>query len=97
MYSGFNSAKEITKGKVANPAFDGMCISSTMVSRLTMADKHVISEYAKSTGAFKVVVLASPALIRELSQSKSGTSLWWLPIYPIRGWLAGVSRTKVGR
>lgn len=24
VYSGFNSAKEITKGKVANPAFDGM-------------------------------------------------------------------------
>ncbi len=27
VYSGFNSAKEITKGKVANPAFDGACNS----------------------------------------------------------------------
>jgi uncharacterized protein YbjT (DUF2867 family) len=27
VYSGSNSAKEITKGKVANPAFEGMCIS----------------------------------------------------------------------
>ncbi|KAF2629474.1 NAD(P)-binding protein [Macroventuria anomochaeta] len=45
VYSGFNSAKEITKGKVANPAFD---------------DKHAIGEYAKSTGAFKAIVLASP-------------------------------------
>ncbi|KAJ4986695.1 NmrA family protein [Stagonosporopsis vannaccii] len=45
VYSGFNSAKEITGGKVANPAFD---------------DKHAIGVYAKSTGAFKNVVLASP-------------------------------------
>lgn len=28
VYSGFNSAKEITGGKVANPAFDGLCCSS---------------------------------------------------------------------
>ena len=26
VYSGFNSAKEITNGKVANPAFDGMYV-----------------------------------------------------------------------
>ncbi|KAF3037458.1 hypothetical protein E8E12_001371 [Didymella heteroderae] len=45
VYSGFNSAKEITNGKVANPAFD---------------DKYAIGQYAKSTGAFKSVVLASP-------------------------------------
>ncbi|KAJ8116488.1 hypothetical protein OPT61_g2093 [Boeremia exigua] len=45
VYSGFNSAKEITGGKVANPAFD---------------DKHAVGEYAKSTEAFKSVVLASP-------------------------------------
>lgn len=26
VYSGFNSAKEITKGEVANPALDGTCV-----------------------------------------------------------------------
>ncbi|CAO2651410.1 Nn.00g039800.m01.CDS01 [Neocucurbitaria sp. VM-36] len=45
VYSGFNSAREITGGKVENKAFD---------------DKNAIGEYAKSTGAFKAVVLASP-------------------------------------
>ncbi|KAH7063865.1 hypothetical protein BKA63DRAFT_183817 [Paraphoma chrysanthemicola] len=45
VYSGFNSAKEITGGKVANKAFD---------------DKHAIGEYAKSTSAFDAVIIASP-------------------------------------
>ena len=60
VYSGFNSAKEITNGKVANPAFDGTYLWNDHVPRLTTADKHAIGEYAKSTGAFKSVVLASP-------------------------------------
>ncbi|KAF2821447.1 NAD(P)-binding protein [Ophiobolus disseminans] len=42
MYSGFNSAKEITGGEVANKAFD---------------DKNAIGEYAKSTNAFKAVII----------------------------------------
>lgn len=45
VYSGFNSAKEISKGKVENRAFD---------------EKHAIGEYAKETGAFKSVIIASP-------------------------------------
>jgi len=60
VYSGFNSAKEITGGKIANPAFDGKCHVFASVLVLTFADKHAIGEYAKSTGAFKNVVIASP-------------------------------------
>ncbi|KAH7355479.1 hypothetical protein BKA66DRAFT_575365 [Pyrenochaeta sp. MPI-SDFR-AT-0127] len=45
VYSGFNSAKEISKGKVENRAFD---------------EKHAIGEYAKTTGAFRAVIIASP-------------------------------------
>lgn len=60
VYSGFNSAKEITGGKVANAAFDGMCSWFQVACKLIAADKHAIGEYAKFTGAFKYVVLASP-------------------------------------
>ncbi|PSN74032.1 NAD(P)-binding protein [Corynespora cassiicola Philippines] len=45
VYSGFHSAKDITEGKIAVPAFD---------------DKSAIFEYAKSTGKFQSVVNASP-------------------------------------
>ncbi|KAH6625833.1 hypothetical protein C7974DRAFT_208293 [Boeremia exigua] len=45
VYSGLKGAKEITGGKVANPAFD---------------DKGDIGKYAEATGAFKNVVLAGP-------------------------------------
>ncbi|KAF1959115.1 NAD(P)-binding protein [Byssothecium circinans] len=45
VYSGFNSAKTITKGKVSNIAFD---------------DKSAIWEYAKGTGAFTSVVAVGP-------------------------------------
>jgi hypothetical protein len=60
VYSGFNSAKEITNGKVPNPAFDGTYRWNYTAPILTIADKHAVGEYAKSTGAFKSVVLASP-------------------------------------
>jgi nucleoside-diphosphate-sugar epimerase len=33
VYSGFNSAKEITGGKVTNPAFDGTCYLSMLPTR----------------------------------------------------------------
>ncbi|KAF2027972.1 NAD(P)-binding protein [Setomelanomma holmii] len=45
VYSGLNSAREITGGKGPNKAFD---------------DKHAIGKYVKFTGASKAVVLASP-------------------------------------
>ncbi|KFY64058.1 hypothetical protein V496_03491 [Pseudogymnoascus sp. VKM F-4515 (FW-2607)] len=45
VYSGFNSVKEITKGEISAPGYD---------------DKSAIFEYAKSTGAFKSVICASP-------------------------------------
>ncbi|KAH8702908.1 hypothetical protein GQ44DRAFT_753360 [Phaeosphaeriaceae sp. PMI808] len=55
VYSGFNSAKEITKGKVANQAFD---------------EKNAIGEYAKSAGAFKAVIIASPGWYFENFQNQ---------------------------
>jgi len=59
VYSGATSATKTSGGKVANPTFDGMyCLhflSSYMLTR--DADKYAIGEYAKSTGAFKAVVI----------------------------------------
>jgi hypothetical protein len=60
VYSGFNSAKEITGGKVANPAFDGtcwLCHVAAKRSLIASTDKNAIGEYAKSTRAFKAVVI----------------------------------------
>jgi hypothetical protein len=62
VYSGFNSAKEITKGKIAAPGYDGLFIILFSQSQLTYqgVDKSAVVEYAKSSGAFKSVITASP-------------------------------------
>ncbi|KAK7181672.1 hypothetical protein DPSP01_013199 [Paraphaeosphaeria sporulosa] len=55
VYSGFNSAREITGGKLGVEAFD---------------DKNAIWEYAKSGGKFKIAVAASPGWYFENSLVK---------------------------